>query len=67
MADNQESRILIFSSAYFPLVGGAEVAVKEITQRLPDWQFDLITAKIKSGLADFEKMGNVNIYRVGFG
>jgi len=59
--------ILIFSTAYFPLVGGAEVAAKEITQRLPDWQFDLITARIKSGLKKFERIGNINVYRVGLG
>jgi len=29
-------RILIFSTAYLPFVGGAEVAVKEITDRLAD-------------------------------
>ncbi|MBU1290164.1 glycosyltransferase family 4 protein [Patescibacteria group bacterium] len=60
-------KILVFSTAYLPLVGGAEVAVDEITKRLPDWRFDMITAKIKRGLADFERVGNVNIYRIGFG
>jgi len=60
-------KILIFSTTYFPFVGGAEIAVKEITQRLPDWQFDLITAKIQPDLANFEKIGNVNVYRVGKG
>ncbi len=67
MANNQAKKVLIFSTAYLPLVGGAEVAVKEITQRLPDWQFDLITARIKSGLNRFERIGNVNVYRVGLG
>ena len=60
-------RVLIFSTAYFPLVGGAEIATNEIARRLLDWQFDLITAKIKPGLSKFEKYGNVNIYRVGLG
>lgn len=60
-------KILIFSTAYFPLVGGAEIAVKEITRRLPAWQFDMITTKIQPGLTEFERDGNVNIYRVGFG
>ena len=68
MANNQAKKsILIFSTAYLPLIGGAEVTVKEITQRLPDWQFDMITAKIQSGLAKFERIGNINIYRVGLG
>ena len=60
-------KVLIFSTAYLPLIGGAEIAVKEITKRLPDWQFDLITAKIKPGLSKFEKIGNINVYRIGFG
>ncbi|MEX0919236.1 MAG: glycosyltransferase family 4 protein [Parcubacteria group bacterium] len=61
------SRILIFSTSYFPLVGGAEIAVKEITDRLPEIEFDLITAKQKPDLASVEKIGNVTVYRLGFG
>ena len=60
-------RILLFSTAYLPFIGGAELAVKEITERLPDIEFDLITAKLKRGLSDFERIGNVNIYRLGAG
>ena len=60
-------KVLIFSTAYLPLIGGAEVAVNEITKRLPNWQFDLITAKIQKGLKQKEKINNINIYRVGFG
>jgi glycosyltransferase involved in cell wall biosynthesis len=48
-------RILIFSLAYFPFVGGAEVAVKEITDRLsadkaglPEFQFEIIHADIRN-------------------
>jgi len=67
MANNQESKVLIYSTAYFPLIGGAEVAIKEITDRVSSFEFDLITAKIKPGLADQERIGNINVYRVGFG
>ncbi|MDQ5969161.1 MAG: hypothetical protein QG579_318 [Patescibacteria group bacterium] len=64
----RKKRILIFSTAYYPFVGGAEVAVKEITDRLAgDFDFDLITAKLKKGLPDREKLGSVNVYRVGVG
>ncbi|MDD4332947.1 MAG: glycosyltransferase family 4 protein [Patescibacteria group bacterium] len=60
-------RILIFSTAYYPFVGGAEVAVKEITDRLgEDFEFDLIMARMKK-LPKQEKIGNINIYRVGLG
>jgi len=61
------SKILIFSTAYYPFVGGAEVAVKEITDRIVDTQFDLITAKLDRKLPSIEKIGNINVYRVGFG
>lgn len=60
-------RILIFSTAYFPYVGGAEVAINEITKRLIDFQFDLITARFSRKNPVFEKRNNVNIYRVGIG
>ncbi len=60
-------RVVIFSTAYFPLVGGAEVAMKEITDRLPDWRFDLFCARLKPGLASAEKIGHVMVHRVGFG
>lgn len=60
-------KILLFSTAYLPHIGGAEIAIKEITDRLPDIEFDLLTAKLKRGLPDFERLGNVNVYRIGAG
>ena len=57
-------RILIFSLAYLPLVGGAEVAVKEITDRIPEAEFDLITKRFNSTDREFEAIGNVHVYRV---
>ena len=62
-----KKRILIFSTAYFPLIGGAEIAVKEITDRLPEYEFVLITAKIDPMLSSHERLGNVDYYRVGKG
>lgn len=59
-------RILIFSYAYAPLVGGAEVAVREITDRISssEIEFYMVTARPKNTLA-VEKIGNVTVYRVG--
>ncbi|MBI5140253.1 MAG: glycosyltransferase family 4 protein [Candidatus Vogelbacteria bacterium] len=57
-------KILIFSYAYFPLVGGAEVAIKELTDRLIGFEFDMITYNIFGKEKDFEKIGNVNVYRL---
>ncbi len=58
---------VIFSTTYLPLVGGAEIAMKEVTDRLPDWQFDLICARLKSDLLSTEKIGNITVHRCGVG
>ncbi len=60
-------RILIFSIAYEPLIGGAELAVRNITDRLPSFDFDLVTCRFSRKHKSFERIGNVNVYRVGFG
>ncbi len=58
-------RVLIFSIVYYPLyIGGAEVAVKEITDRLGEIEFDMVTLR-GPGEDSRERIGNVNIYRVG--
>lgn len=60
-----QKRILIFSLAYFPFVGGAEIAVKEITDRISmGWEFDMITLKMKPELPREERLGNINVYRI---
>jgi len=64
----QKKKILIFSTAYYPFVGGAEVAVKEITERLgADFEFDMITARLDSKIPKQEKIGNVRVFRIGIG
>jgi len=60
-------KVLIFSTAYLPMIGGAEIAVKEITDRLKDWEFDLVCARIKKDLPEREKIGRVNVWRAGKG
>ena len=59
-------RILIFSTAYLPFVGGAEVAIKEITDRLGDkYEFEMLTARLDSKLPKKERIGNVLVHRFG--
>ncbi|KKR45325.1 MAG: hypothetical protein A3G47_02280 [Candidatus Zambryskibacteria bacterium RIFCSPLOWO2_12_FULL_39_45] len=66
--NNTKRRILIFSTAYYPFVGGAEVAIKEITDRIgAGYEFDLITAKLQKHLPKEEKIGRVMVYRLGTG
>src|SRR3989344_518622 len=59
------SRILILTTAYLPQVGGSELAIKNITDRLPGVCFDLITSRPSKNIPEYEKMGDVNVYRVG--
>lgn len=57
-------RILIFSLAYHPVIGGAEVAVKEITDRISDIEFDMVTMKFYKDHPALERVGNVNVHRI---
>lgn len=67
MNQNSKKRILIFSTTYHPFVGGAEITIKEITDRLGDnFEFDLITLRFNKNLPLKEKLGNINVYRIGF-
>ncbi len=62
-----DKRILIFSLAYSPFMGGAELAVKEITDRIGnDFSFDMITLRFDKKLPKVEKIGNVTVHRIGF-
>jgi glycosyltransferase involved in cell wall biosynthesis len=60
-------KVLIFSLSYFPLIGGAEVAIKELTDRIPEIEWDMVTLRFDRSHPEFEKVGNVNVYRIGGG
>ena len=61
-------KILIFSIAYYPShVSGAEAAVKEITERIQDIEFHMITLRFDGATAKTEQMGNVLVHRIGGG
>lgn len=53
---------------YYPLVGGAEIAVKEITERTSNdgFEFDMVTLRYDRDLPKVERIGNITVYRVGF-
>lgn len=62
-------KILIFSLAYYPKhVGGAEVAIKEITDRISpeEFEFHMVTLRFDSTLPKVEKVGNILVHRIGF-
>jgi glycosyltransferase involved in cell wall biosynthesis len=61
-------RVLIFSLNYYPrFIGGAEVAIKEITDRIPpsDIEFHMVTLRVDTALPAEEKIGNVMVHRIG--
>jgi glycosyltransferase involved in cell wall biosynthesis len=60
-------KVLIFSLAYYPYVGGAEVAIKEITDRLVDIEFHMVTMRFSVSDAKEEHVGNVLVHRIGGG
>jgi len=63
---NGVKKVLIFSLAYFPKhVGGAEVSIKEITDRITDVEFHVLTNRFDSTLPKEEKIGNVFVHRIG--
>lgn len=59
-------RVLIFSLAYLPFAGGAELALRHITDRIDDVEFDLIALRFDRNLPRVERVGNITVYRVGF-
>lgn len=60
-------KILIFSLAYLPHVGGAEVAIKEITGRIQDVEFHMLTHRFHTGDRNEERVGSVHVHRIGHG
>jgi len=62
-------RVLIFSTNYLPNIGGAELAIASITDRIEcdEAQFDLIVPRLDGALPKKERIGNIDVYRVGFG
>ncbi|KND50586.1 MAG: phosphatidylinositol alpha-1,6-mannosyltransferase [Parcubacteria bacterium C7867-007] len=62
-------KVLIFSLNYYPrFIGGAEVAIKEITDRISpeEIEFHMVTLRFDSNLPKTEKIGNVLVHRIGF-
>ncbi|MGH7141452.1 MAG: glycosyltransferase family 4 protein [Minisyncoccia bacterium] len=60
-------RILTFSLAYLPYLGGAELAIQQLTDRIPDIEFHLVTLRFDSSWPKEEKIGNILVHRVGWG
>ncbi|MBI3627194.1 MAG: glycosyltransferase family 4 protein [Candidatus Sungbacteria bacterium] len=65
---NTRATIYVFSTAFWPLVGGAEIAAEEVIRRLEDsFDFVVITGRLKKNLKKEEVRGGCTILRIGFG
>lgn len=60
-------KIIVFSLAFRPLVGGAEIALEELIKRLPEYHFSIITARLIKSSQVIETGRNYTIYRLGWG
>lgn len=59
--------IALFTLAYAPFEGGAEIAAREIINRLKGLNFTIFTYKFNRDWLSFEKNDNYGIVRVGLG
>lgn len=67
MPTANKKRILIFCLEFFPYIGGAEVAVKEICRRVPEFEFHMLTCRNSKQLPKTEFIDNIQIIRIGPG
>ena len=63
----KSKKVLILTTSFWPLVGGSETAIREVTKRLSDYHFDLITARLQADSLPVENIGHLHIFRVGNG
>ena len=66
MSSENKKNILIFSLVYYPnFVGGAEVAVKEITDRIGKDEASFFMVTMRTDRKRVEQIGNITVHRVG--
>ncbi len=65
--DHKVARIAVFSLAYHPFEGGAEIAAREIMTRNPSYDFCLFTHRFESSWATEETTAGIQITRLGRG
>ena len=63
----KSKKVLIFTTAFRPLLGGSEIAIEEICKRLNDFSFEILTPRYKKSFPADEHRGNICIHRLGLG
>jgi len=64
---SQRPLFFAVSTAFFPYIGGAEIALEEVVSRLPAYDRVVVTARMSRKLARREEYRGVSIIRIGFG
>ncbi len=59
--------VIIFSTAYLPLASGAELAIQEVADRITDFNFFLLTCRMDRRYSARERIGNIEVRRLGVG
>ncbi len=67
MISSRKEGIAVFSLAYAPFVGGAEVAVREIARHVSKTEFIILTKKFDARWPDIENDANISVVRLGAG
>lgn len=66
--ERREKRVLVFSTTFHPTTGPAEEALITLMRKMPDVQFDIVTAAFTPYAGRIgPPTGNAHIHRVGFG
>ncbi|MEX2033093.1 MAG: glycosyltransferase family 4 protein [Candidatus Colwellbacteria bacterium] len=63
----EKTRVLVYTTAYKPFIGGSEIALEENIRQLPDIFFDVFTPRYRRDLSQKECSGNFCVHRVGLG
>ena len=61
------NKILIFANDYFPLESSTALNIKGVTDSTDIVKFDMITTKLDRNLSNFDRIGKINVYRIGIG
>ncbi len=62
-----DSKVLVFATTYYPIMGPAERALMELSRAMPDVEFHIVTTKFKKGVTPLEQVGDDLVYRIGAG
>lgn len=62
-----EGKVLVFSTTYYPNEGPAERAMMELSKKMPQTQFHIITSRFSRENKKIETIDTDIVYRVGLG